>query len=942
MPIPLQEFVKQLEDSRILASDTLQDFLPPRRDPKDSEDLARELVRQKKLTKFQAEEVWRGRGKSLVLGNYTILDKIGAGGMGQVFKAEHRRMRRVVAVKMLPDAMLKNAAVVARFEREVMAAAKLNHPNIVTAFDADNANGVHLLIMEYVEGTDLAALVKKNGPCAVEQAVNYILQAARGLEAAHALGIVHRDIKPANLLLDQKGVVKILDMGLARLSADADLGKQAELTNTGAIMGTVDYMAPEQALDTKTADARADVYSLGCSLFYLLTGQATYQGDTLMKKLLAHREQPIPSIRTIRPEVPEQIDAVYRQMVAKRIEDRYQTMTELIVDLEALGTQQEPTADAPLSLGSSADTGLTDFFRDIAPSEPEPVRRLKSAGLFIGTDKKQFLLIGGIIGVLVLVGGISFNMRTKGGARAVTVNEPDDKEQVRRSATNIDATGEGGTRVANAKSPAETVNDPAFQKWIKQVWVMPASDQVKAVAAKLRQLNPGFDGNVTPIIVNGTVKTLSVVTNNVTNIAPVRALELLSTLDCSGSEPGLGRLSDLSPLQGLRLDSLNVSNTQVADLSTLAGIPLSTLYCNNTPLGDLKPMRELPSVLRLHCNDTQIADLSPLAGSQLQNLSCSRTQVSDLSPLRELPLIAVEFGGTSVADLTPLQGMKLTQLMCQGTPVVDLTPLAEMTSLELLFIDDASVSDLSPLKGLLLKTMHCVGTRVSDLSPLEGMPLTMLVIERTRVTDLSPIRGMPLYGIYFHDFRPERDGEILRSLKGTLQEINYRPAANFWRDFEAEEAAIATWKKQVAAMPAEQQVRAVAARLREFNPKFDGKVDHKVENGQVIALEFVSDNITDISPVRAFVGLQTLSCPGSAAGQGLLAELWPLRGTAVTHLNVSRTAVTDLSPLAGLPLTHLWCEVSLPRDVEILRTMKRLETINNQPAAEFWKEVETR
>jgi serine/threonine-protein kinase len=416
MSVPLEQFVKHLEDSGIIAGDTLKDFMPPQSAPKDAADLARELVRKKKLTKFQAQEVYRGKGKSLVLGSYTILDKIGAGGMGQVFKAQHRRMKRIVAVKMLPAAMMKDPAVVARFEREVTAAARLNHPNIVTAFDADNANGVHLLVMEYVEGTDLSAVVKKNGPLPVELAVNNILQTAQGLEAAHAEGIVHRDIKPANLLLDKSGTVKILDMGLARL--DDQVGK-AELTSTGIIMGTVDYMAPEQALNTKGADARADIYSLGCSLYYLLTAKAIYDGDTLMAKLLAHRDQPIPSLQAIRHDAPEQVEVVFRRMVAKHVDDRYQTMAEVISDLEACLSGRAQAGDPPSSFnsapgsssGSSFDEGLTDFLREDSIS---PAARVSAPKLASPTSKnKKWLLIGGgALGALLLV-GLAIALSTK-------------------------------------------------------------------------------------------------------------------------------------------------------------------------------------------------------------------------------------------------------------------------------------------------------------------------------------------------------------------------------------------------------------------------------------------------------------------------------------------------------------------------------------------------
>jgi len=408
MPQRVEQFVKQLEENGILASETLKDFVPPAAAPKDAEELAKELIRKKKLTKFQAEEVYRGKGKSLVLGNYLLMDRIGQGGMGAVFKAQHRKMKRLVAIKMLPPAMMKDAAAAARFQREVEAAAKLRHTNIVAADDADEANGQHFLVMECVEGIDLAALVQKNGPVSVAHAVNYILQAACGLEFAHAKGVVHRDIKPANLLLGKDGVLKILDMGLARIEGDA--AGQAELTGTGAIMGTIDYMAPEQAKSTKHADARADIYSLGCSLYYLLTGKATYEGDTLMAKLLAHQSQPIPSLRAARPDVSEQLDAVFQRMVAKQVDERYQTASEVIADLERLLKDQPTASPQQPAVGSSSRSGLTSFLKKDLSTRPvsatHPVTH--PAAVSANADrppnnKKRIQVAGGVLAALALM-----------------------------------------------------------------------------------------------------------------------------------------------------------------------------------------------------------------------------------------------------------------------------------------------------------------------------------------------------------------------------------------------------------------------------------------------------------------------------------------------------------------------------------------------------------
>jgi serine/threonine protein kinase len=361
MAVSIEQFQRQLVDSGLIAADELRELLDglPERAKTDAEQLARELVRQRRVTAFQVQQVYQGKGKHLVLGNYVVLDKLGQGGMGMVLKARHRRMKRLVALKMLSPTVTNTPEALRRFQREVEAAAKLRHQNIVAADDADEANGTHFLVMEYIEGTDLSAHVKKHGPLSLDKALHCVIQAARGLEYAHNRGVVHRDIKPANLLLDLEGTVKILDMGLARLD---DAGTHHDdLTGTGQIMGTVDYMSPEQALDTKHADGRADIYSLGITLWYLLTGRPAYEASSTMAKLLAHRDREIPSLRAACPAVSPALDAVFARMVAKTPEARYQTMTDVIADLEHC--QSGETAAPSVSAGPGEDSQLSAFLR---------------------------------------------------------------------------------------------------------------------------------------------------------------------------------------------------------------------------------------------------------------------------------------------------------------------------------------------------------------------------------------------------------------------------------------------------------------------------------------------------------------------------------------------------------------------------------------------------
>lgn len=333
MAFALRRYRKALLASGLISRDELVRFeraVPRSSRPRDASTLARMLVEAGRLSDYQAAEIAAGRGNRLLLGNYAILAPLGAGGMGRVFKAWHRRMKRVVALKMLADQHAADAETIERFRREAQAAAQLAHPNIVAAYDADEAGGVCFLVMEYVEGPNLSEVVRREGPLPVATAKRYLLDAAHGLAHAHDRGFVHRDVKPSNLVLAPDGTVKVLDLGLARGCQPATEG---ELTQAGDVVGTVEYMAPEQARETRLADQRADIYSLGSTLYRLLTGEFMYRGNTPLEFVAAHREQSVPSLRAARDDVPRSLEAAYRKMVAKDPADRFQTMREVIAAL---------------------------------------------------------------------------------------------------------------------------------------------------------------------------------------------------------------------------------------------------------------------------------------------------------------------------------------------------------------------------------------------------------------------------------------------------------------------------------------------------------------------------------------------------------------------------------------------------------------------------------
>jgi serine/threonine-protein kinase len=389
----------RLRASDLLPAQQVQELarLPQARDP-DPRLLGRLLLERGLLTLFQVNLVAAGRGHELRVGPYLLLERLGEGGMGQVFKARHQRSGQVVALKVMRKEKLASADAVARFYKEVQAVSQLHHPNIVQARDAGEADHTHYFAMEYVDGPDLARLVREQGPLSVGRACEYARQAALGLQHAHERGMVHRDVKPSNLLLasvDGVETIKILDLGLARLEDSADGGKP--LTRLGQVIGTPDYLPPEQALDARTVDARADVYSLGCSLYFLLTGRAPFQAASLADLLCKHQlEQPAP-LRPGRPEVPAALDAFLARMMAKKREQRPRSAAAVAAALAPFCPPRQPVSPSrspqvPARPDGPGDTAVWS----------DPVARPSSRR---GDRRSTLLYLCGIgLGVLLLAG----------------------------------------------------------------------------------------------------------------------------------------------------------------------------------------------------------------------------------------------------------------------------------------------------------------------------------------------------------------------------------------------------------------------------------------------------------------------------------------------------------------------------------------------------------
>lgn len=554
------------------------------------------------------------------LGPYRLLKKLGEGGMGAVYLAEEPEAARRVAVKVLPRHLGANAEFVKRFQREAQAAIRLKHPHIVGAFAAGEDLGFHYYVMEYCEGEALDALIKRERSLPVARAIDLVLQAARGLGFAHAQGILHRDIKPSNIMLARDGSAKILDLGLSKRMDDASVSFK---TVTGAVLGTPHYISPEQAQGEKGIDGRSDLYSLGATFYHLLTGQTPFEGTTILEVLHKQVHTALPNPQDLREDIPDAVVRVLERMMAKKPADRYADAAALIADLEEVQAGRTPKTQ----MLDPDRTTIAPPLRRAAPRKrPSTVRRVATS------RKSPALLVGGIVaGLAVVVLAVALS-----GGRP---------EPPREDAA-----------VAPRKSPPppppSTSSAPSTEEgFLEAVAKLPAEERLRAVVAKLKEINPGFDGPVAPVLEGGVVTGLSIAHPRLVRAWPLRALKELTSLRIEG-----GGLEDLAPLRGLRLSTLHLSATRIADLGPLKGMPLRELAVDRTAVQDLRPLEGMPLRI-LNADGTGVAELAPLKGLPLESLGVARTRVRDLSPLAGMRLRSLRCDLVLERDLAVLRSM---------------------------------------------------------------------------------------------------------------------------------------------------------------------------------------------------------------------------------------------------------------------------------------------
>ena len=484
-------FFDRLRQKRLLSDAELEQTASRFGHGEAVESIAGSLVKEGVLTPYQVRQVCSGDTQPLTLGQYRLLDELGRGGMGHVYKALHTIMGRMVAIKVISPELVKDPVAVEWFRREVRASTHLVHPNIVMAYDANEAEGLHFLVMEYVEGVTLDTLVKQNGPLPVEHTCALMRQAALGLQHAHEKGMVHRDIKPGNLLIPRPAsdqppdvLVKIVDFGLARLQ-NKSTSETIQLRPQAGVLGTPDFISPEQSRDIHATDIRSDLYSLGCSFYYALAGRVPFPGETAVEKLIKHLMERAEPLEKVRSEVPPAVAAIVKKLMAKDPEARYQTPAELARELDTWAAERPKVGSAtPTSCRPLWITPPTQVPRDgSARAEPASPTRLLDAEIMFAPLPKENEPSGPSL----------FEPAWKYAPGEAQRKETHDTLSLSRPEDTEVVTAEATAGMPVAPSRASVDSDSTLQEvHAASAAVSPAADAAKSAAAAPERLDPAL------------------------------------------------------------------------------------------------------------------------------------------------------------------------------------------------------------------------------------------------------------------------------------------------------------------------------------------------------------------------------------------------------------------------------------------------------------------
>ena len=729
--VTLAEFVDSVTDSEILSEAEIQTVkeYAGEEDSSSASDLATRLVHDDVLTAYQARVILEREDSPLLLDRYVILDTIGSGGMGIVFKAFHRSMERIVALKVLPQFAVNSPEKVLRFKREIKAAAKLSHPNIVTALDAHGSNGTYFLVMEYVDGKNLMEHVVANGPFSVEDAINIIAQIAAGLNEAHRQGIIHRDVKPTNIMLSENGIAKLLDLGLSRTKQIAKEVSNKELTQDGLVLGTLAYMSPEQAIDAKQADARSDIYSLGCTLHFLLTGHPPFDKLTSIQTILAHHEESPPPLGDKGRDIPESVERVFRRMIAKDPDSRPASAEQLHADLVACG------ATAGLLSASAAQGPLS---MPVVQRTATIVNNRRSEKFSARKVTAWVAIVFAVIGV----GWLALYLNNSSGSGS--------SDELAKIAGNK-SSREIAKWILNSGGSITAETDSAEEEILFEVSEIPqgsfeiigitfqrvherASAPLKRIAhlRKVQSLTliDFRTVDLEQIKKMKSVSFLALISCSITDsdMSTIATMENIETLDLSGNTISDRGIQDLTKMQGLvdfTLQEVSITDKAIQAIGTLPNLrtlDLSTSTITNADLAHLPPQLIELHLANCSINDEAVVGLAKL--QHLQMIDLSGTQITDqgLVSLQSLKhLYALDIGKTAVTDAgihAIRKHSALTELYLNEIPISErmIERILKMKRLEILDLsgtdlNDTGLAELTFLSRLL--TLYVGSTKVS-------------------------------------------------------------------------------------------------------------------------------------------------------------------------------------------------------------------------------------